>query len=222
MTSRAGVREVTRLVLDGIFPPACLGCSEAGEWLCKRCLEDIPFVGSVPCGAESPLDGLCAVSSYHHPIMGALIRSFKYQRALCLEEEALRSVFLKFREKFVQAPTMIVPLPMDPERERTRGMDHALRLAKLVQSVLWPTTPVVQALTRTRQTHTNASIKSPELRRANVQGVFACTSDLTRERPLLIDDVYTTGATMHEAAKLCRAAGALQVQGLVLGLSKEE
>ncbi len=174
---------------------------------------------------DHPLTTLIAVSSYQQPIIGGLIRSFKYQRALCLEEEALRDVLLRFREEsdglsvLLPAPTLIVPLPMDPDRQRTRGMDHAFRLATLVQALFFPTVPVRQALARTRITQTNARLATAEARAINLEEAFVCTENVKGEEILLIDDVYTSGATLKEASLQLHAAEAASVQGLVLAQS---
>jgi ComF family protein len=225
MTPREASREGVRLVLDGLFPPSCLSCAEEGEWLCQSCLETISFVGRVALPEDHPLTTLIAVSSYQQPIMGGLIRSFKYQRALCLEEEALRDVLLRFRDEsealsaLLPAPTLIVPLPMDPERQRTRGMDHAFRLATLVQALFFPTIPVRQVLARTRVTQTNARLATAEARAANLEEVFQCTQKVKGEEILLIDDVYTSGATLREAALQIHASEGASVQALVLARS---
>lgn len=225
MSSRLASRELVRSVLDGIFPPSCLGCSEAGEWLCESCLVTIPLLGRVPLPEEAPLTTLLAISYYANPLIGGLIRSLKYQRALCLEEEALAGVLKRFRDEseslssLVPAPTVIVPLPMDPERQRTRGLDHALRLASLVQAFLFPDIPVLQALLRTRSSHTNATLTTPEERSANLRGIFACQTSVRGKEVLLIDDVYTTGATLQEAAVLLHTEGAASVQALVFAQS---
>ncbi len=226
MPSHVASREVVRQVLDGLFPPSCLSCATEGEWLCSSCLETISFVGRVALPEDHPLTTLIAVSSYQQPIIGGLIRSFKYQRALCLEEEALRDVLLRFRDEsgamsaFLPAPTLIVPLPMDPERQRTRGMDHAFRLANLVQALFFPTIPVRQALARTRVTQANARLATPEARALNLEEVFTCTQKVKGEEILLIDDVYTSGATLKEASRQLHASEAASVQALVLAQSK--
>ncbi len=186
------------------------------------CVQSIPFVGSVDLPNESPLQSLTALSMYRHPLVGGLIRSFKYQRAVCLEEEAFFRVAKRFAmEHTLQTPSMIVPLAMDPERERIRGMDHALQLALVVQRALFPDVPVIQLLSRTRHTETNAQLDSAAARAANVRDVFAVDKSLTRQRILLVDDVFTTGATIYEAAKtLQKNTPDLSVDAFVFALSE--
>lgn len=216
---------LTQTLLDGVFPPVCIGCCAPGEWVCSRCLSEVVLVGEGTRPADSALETLLTVSSYQDPIMGGLIRSLKYQRALCLEEEAFRSILMRFATEIDFAsllndpPTMIVPLAMDPERERTRGLDHALHIAKLIQAILFPDVPLVQALVRTKLVKTNASLRSSEARALNMQGVFACRSSVDAQSILLVDDVYTTGATLEEATRVLQKSGAAHVQACVLAQS---
>lgn len=217
--------KLAELVLDGVFPPTCIGCSREGDWLCLPCVETVPLVGEALVPTESPVKRILAISSYQDPLVGGLIRSLKYQRAICLEEEALRAILRRFASEIdflssLQAlPTMIVPLPMDPERERVRGIDHTLHIARLVQSVLFPDIPVVQALVRTKTVRPNATLGSLEERKANIQDVFDCSIDVSGQSILLVDDVYTTGATLAEGAELVLQRGAEHVQGCVLAQS---
>lgn len=216
---------LTQFLLDGVFPPVCIGCSAEGQWVCSQCLAEVTLVGEGIRPTDSALEAVLAVSSYQDPIMGGLIRSLKYQRALCLEAEALRSILTRFATEIdfgsllKHALTMLVPLAMDPERERIRGLDHAFHIAQLVQNALFPEIPLVQALVRTKLVKTNASLASPEARALNIQGVFACRESVEGQSILLVDDVYTTGATLEEATRVLKQAGAAYVQACVLAQS---
>jgi ComF family protein len=219
-----GIAALREAILDGVFPPACLGCSKGGVWLCEDCLEAVPVVGSVPSSSEGgQLDSLLAISLYQHPVVGKYLRSLKYQRALCLVEEVGGGLLAKFQAAFPrllwEAPSLLVSLPMDPERKRVRGVDHALELAKQVQKAFFPDIPLREVLDRTRTTETNARLSGAEARAVNIQGALACKEDVQGQDILLIDDVYTTGATMQEAANVLKAAGASSVHGLVFALT---
>lgn len=211
-------------VLDVFFPPSCLGCSTAGVMICEACLTTIPFVGEVGRPSESALDSLQAVAAYRHPIIGLLVRSFKYKRALSLRREGMEPLLSAyFASEYAsvrdfQIPTMIVALPIDPERKRLRGMDHAALLASSVREQYFSKVPLVQALVRTRLTETNAHLANIEARKANVKEVFACSREVEGQDILLIDDVYTTGATLEEAARMLRENGARSVHGFVFAL----
>ena len=217
---------VSEALLDGIFPPMCLGCYEKGTWLCASCLVNVPFVGPVRCLADSPLDALVAVSAYAHPITGTYIRAFKYQRALCLRDDVGRALLKRFAQTFPIStlfppfPTLIVPIPMDPDRKRTRGLDHAYALARLIQEEFFPSLPLEQALLRVRATETNASLPNAATRAINIAAAFSCEMSVEGHRIVLIDDVYTSGATMKEAAKVLKSRGAVCVMGCVMAYAE--
>jgi predicted amidophosphoribosyltransferase len=75
-------------------------------------------------------------------------------------------------------------------------------------------------LSRTRETPPQSSLSAPG-RRANVEGAFAASAGARGRVLVLVDDVVTTGATLFAAARALRAAGALEVRGLVLARTPE-
>jgi predicted amidophosphoribosyltransferase len=128
----------------------------------------------------------------------------------------------------------LVPVPLGARRLRERGYNQSERLARAL-SRRW-NRPVVELLVRTRETATQTAL-TPEARLANVAGAFA-TRNVERgtrnkrpddcsafrvptsafQRPLiLIDDVFTTGATLAEAARALERAGARTVLAATFG-----
>jgi ComF family protein len=113
------------------------------------------------------------------------------------------------------AADVVVPTPLHAARRRERGYDQASLLARAMARELG--TPFDgAALRRTRRTRQQVSL-GPEERRANVAGAFTAGRDFRSERMLLVDDVYTTGATLEAAAHALLAGGATSVVGVVFG-----
>jgi ComF family protein len=107
-------------------------------------------------------------------------------------------------------PGPLVPVPADPRRTRRRGFDQAVELALALAG---HSGRVVERgrLWRVRQVGSQTRLGAAE-RRANLAGVFAA-----RSRPgpvVLVDDVFTTGATLVSAATACLDAGATRVAAL--------
>jgi predicted amidophosphoribosyltransferase len=108
---------------------------------------------------------------------------------------------------------LLVPVPLGARRERERGYNQAERLAAaLGRLARLPVAP--RLLARARETPTQTKL-TPEARRANVHGAFRVREPLPAGLPVLVDDVYTTGATVKAATRALMWAGASAVDVLV-------
>lgn len=108
----------------------------------------------------------------------------------------------------------IVPMPLHPARLATRGYNQSLELARGLARVtdlplMW------QAVLRDIDTPLLAGLRPRERRRA-VRGAFRCVQSFEGQRVLVIDDVMTSGSTLHELARTLKLAGAAKVSNLVL------
>jgi ComF family protein len=107
---------------------------------------------------------------------------------------------------------VLVPVPLGARRARERGYNQAERLAAALARISGlPIRPAL--LARTRETPTQTKL-TPEARRANVHHAFRVREPLPAGRPVLVDDVYTTGATLDAAAAALAGAGAPVVEGV--------
>ena len=112
------------------------------------------------------------------------------------------------------APPVLVPVPLDPGRERERGYNQAALLARPLAGTLRLT--CAPALLRRRRPTPPQVGLSRARRRENVRDAFIAHPDVAGREVLLVDDVTTTGSTLGSAASACRAAGALRVSALTL------
>jgi ComF family protein len=120
-------------------------------------------------------------------------------------------------------PSVLVPIPLAPKRLRERGYNQSAVLA-LALARRWQT-PVLHVLTRIRETPTQTAL-TPETRLANVADAFGMNNaqcsmlnnhgawDIERSTLIIVDDVFTTGATLAEAARALAQAGARTVRGI--------
>ena len=111
--------------------------------------------------------------------------------------------------------TIVVPIPLHPERRRERGYNQSALLAHHLAAQLQ--LPMREkGLQRIRPTQVQARLKAEE-RLSNVQGAFAAVaSPIIGQHVLLVDDVCTTGATLQAAADALLSAGALAVSAYCL------
>ena len=107
----------------------------------------------------------------------------------------------------------IVPIPLHWQRKIWRGFNQAEILAQKIARVLHK--PVMPLLKRTKNTAFQSTLSAPE-RKENLQDAFTCAFSLHNKKILLIDDLYTTGATAAAAARELYKNGAASVELLVV------
>ena len=112
------------------------------------------------------------------------------------------------------AGVSLIPVPLAPRRERLRGYNQSERLAAALGRRLGLGVRT-DLLRRTRATRTQTAL-TPDERRANVAGAFAAVRSRGL-RAVLVDDVFTTGATLLAAAEALTAAGAETVDAVTFG-----
>jgi ComF family protein len=116
-----------------------------------------------------------------------------------------------------EAPDLILPLPLSPQRLAERGFNQAQEIARLIaRETLLPLCTTL--LIRERHTHPQSLLPWKE-RARNVRDAFHCSTDLAGAKIALVDDVLTTGSTLHEAARALKRQGAAEVTGWVVARS---
>lgn len=207
------------MLLRLLFPPVCLGCglllrsgAPAALPLCLRCeLEHVPLP---PEGRER--DGTAAVHAYGGPVLRALWRlKFRGQTAWAGPLGAV----LGTSPVLDRGWDAIVPVPLHPRRQRERGFNQALLLARHARRGRGRPRPPLrpQWLERVRATAPQHRLPAAA-RSSNLLDAFVAPrpARVAGRRILLIDDVTTTGATLHAARQALLAAGAGQVGALAL------
>ncbi len=195
---------------DILFPKFCVNCKKEGEWLCEACfpLADFPQGGE----AVANLDDVTALFSYGENTISNLILMFKYKY---LSEIA--DIFEKIIDKTglhnIWQDFVIIPVPLHARRQRERGFNQAEILAGLFAKKLGLS--INKNLHRPIYTVQQAKLPRKQ-RQSNLKNAFVWGAGIPPEKVLLVDDVYTTGATMAECAKVLKENGVKVVWGLVL------
>jgi predicted amidophosphoribosyltransferase len=171
---------------------------------------------------------LVAIGFYHDPRLRALIHGLKYSDATCLLP-TFRSLVGRYKAErrdpwpwAGEKDIGIQHVPGAPDRIRARGFDQAELLRGVVKEGLVPWADDAASLRRTKTTKVQADLEPGPLRDANVSRTFEPASgpDPTPSAMILVDDVFTTGATMRAAARVLKANGAERVYGFVFALGK--
>lgn len=125
------------------------------------------------------------------------------------------------REILTWKPDVIIPVPMYKKKQRQRGYNQAETLAKEIGKKL--SLPVdAKYLKRVRPTIPQKELGKKE-REINLKNAFKTSENAVKlEKVLLIDDIYTTGVTMDEAAKALLRSGVKEVRFLVLCTGKTD
>ena len=151
-----------------------------------------------------------------------ILGAFKYEGWLAVARPiGNRMARLRFPVDVERERVALVPVPLAPDRERERGFNQARRLAEAVGAA-WAL-PVCDALQRTRGTASQTRL-TPTERLANGHGAFAPVASqadaLVGCHPILVDDVFTTGATMNACAAVLFAAGVRTISYLTFGRAR--
>jgi ComF family protein len=211
------------------FCQACRSRIELiGHPLCSTCGR--PFPGTAgedhPCGAcirrEPHFTAARSWACYpreesESQPLRTVVQKFKYGRKVSLGKP-LGRLLARDYGPFVKhcGAELIVPVPLHPKRLRWRGFNQSLLLARPLGRICdTPVDPFL--LVRSRETPPQTQL-SEEERRRNVRGAFAVNASepVKNKTILLIDDVYTSGATVNECSRVLRRAGAQAVYVLTL------
>lgn len=250
-----------QFLFDLLFPKLCVGCGREGEYLCQDCLGTIDILEyqSCPgcgkrvadgktcqiCYGKTKLNGLYFASSYQNPLIKKMIRQLKYE---ALAREFAKSLAFLIITHFQTinkrvedfSNFILIPIPLDKKRLKTRGFNQAREIAKELADFL--KIPLLcDVLIKQKSTPSQTSLNK-EQRKENVKDVFFCKNsekinsstksfDFDKEikkspasrrrrlagaKILLVDDVYTTGSTMTECSRLLKQAGAKEVWGVAV------
>jgi len=227
---RRPVREFLRAATDLLLPAVCPACGALAVGLCRACDQNLirrRAPGCVRCG-EPVLGPGDACGADHRELThltmlvapwrfaatgGALVRRFKLDGDAGAGRWIARAMADAFRPH-LGGPwrrAVVVPVPLHRGRRRQRGFDQSAWLARAL-AIRTGMQPAIDTLSRTRATLPQGDPRVTS-RDQNVDGAFAVRRPATvlGRDVVLIDDVFTSGATARQCAVVLRAAGARRV-----------
>lgn len=149
-----------------------------------------------------------------------LIHKMKYGGRWTLAERLARRLWDQPRiRKMVGEADVMVPIPLHFFRRMRRGFNQAGLVARVLAER--GDRPVLQALSRTRNTQTQTHLHSKMKRFENLRDAFAlkCAKEIRGKHVLVIDDVMTTGVTLQTAARALRAGKPASISAIVLAVA---
>ncbi|MCL6476719.1 MAG: ComF family protein [Firmicutes bacterium] len=223
-------------VLDALYPPRCAACAQVGyKYWCADCLSRVSYIAPpvcTKCGTPIDPEGFCPSCPTHPLLLEAVRAAAHYEGAV---KDAIHR--LKYAAKPAVAPALaqlliqawhsalseplhaaqgVIPIPIHRERERERGFNQSVLLARhfchAVGLSLWDDV-LVRAVYRQPQVGLNAAQRAQ-----NVKDAFRVvrSEEIASKSVLLMDDVWTTGSTLNEAARALLQVGAAHVFALTV------
>jgi ComF family protein len=222
------------LILDLIFPKRCVGCGSMGSYFCPKCLKTVQLrdqkcsecdflaidgLTHVKCLKKDGLYGLTTLFENKLAVKKA-IKLLKYRFVTDIVESLVSLIPQKELDviKLNNKNSVIYPIPLHKDRLKWRGFNQAEKMAVILAKKL--NLPIADNLLIRRVKRTpQAEILSKAQRIKNAQGLF--TPNLRalqsyRLNVLLFDDVWTTGATIKEAAKTLKKNGVEKIWAVTL------
>lgn len=203
--------------LSLLYPNHCPFCRTAverqGQW-CETCFAAYwrPTVLQLP-RRLTCLDRCISITKYHGP-MRRLLHQLKYEGKTG-NSKACQYGLSHFRWKqYWGEIDCVVPVPLSPEKEKSRGFNQTELIFRPWADAYWPW---ADALQRVRETKSQWQLKKPD-RAENIKRAFAVKGSfrVTQKHILLVDDIFTTGATLENCALALKENGAATVTGLVM------
>lgn len=229
-------------LLNLLFPQFCLKCQKEGFLICKDCfsLIDInpfqycPFCshpnrviknGKCQSHQNFYLNGLFSACEYKNPLVKKMIFLFKYKpyiKNISLPLTTLIISHFALTEKhpltLLHQPKqgVFMPVPLFKKKEKQRGYNQSALIAQIL-SIYYKLPLQKNNLIKIKDTQSQTKFNKQQ-RQQNIANAFVIKNpDLINGKTIfLIDDVFTTGSTMEECAKILKANGALKVFGIVV------
>jgi len=243
LSTRSLLQKLSYLMADCLFPIYCANChnflpSNEKNYLCPQCFSQIPLYSSLFCPIclkrlaefkkckhshkKSYFNFLASATDYQNPIIKNLIHQYKYQYIKEIRftlVKILISYWEKILKNFPQlsANYIILPIPLSLKKFNERGFNQSEEIAHLFAKY-FNLDFVSDALIRIKNNPPQAQIENYKERLENVRGIFFVKKPelIQNKNIILIDDVFTSGATLQEASRLLKEAGAKRIVGLTI------
>jgi len=238
-------RDLCRGLTDLVYPACCILCKtplsalEKTHRLCFACQAKLqknrpPFCRRCSRPLENPNHRVCLNCQdtkldfdqawgvfLFNDTMQRLLHIFKYGHKTSLRHFLSDGIlsFLRDYQLDLQDCDLIVPIPLHPARLRERGYNQSTLIAEILSAEL--NIPIDHKnLLRIRHTPNQARLSQKE-RWTNIQAAFKIKphNNFRRKNILLVDDLFTTGATVSQAAKTLKAAGAAKITVLTIAIA---
>ena len=230
-------KKIQNFVLNLLYPQFCFNCGqEATSYLCEDCKSTLEILqshqkyssqkgeenkfSSSPFAVARDLKDLYFALPYQNLLIKNLIQKFKYQPFVKELAIPLTSLIITHFQLLDNKPNfsdyILIPVPLEKRKLKWRGFNQAEEIGKELSKFL-KISLLNNVLAKIKETPSQVEL-SDEERKENIKGVFLVKDEelIKNRKILLIDDIYTTGATMEECARVLKTAGAKEIIGIVV------
>ena len=218
------------IIQDYLLPPTCILCGNIGfksRDLCEPCYQRL--VRNTRCcyrcaeifDTEANSPRLCATCLSTHPAFDETFAPFVYQGEIRhlitklkfgghTKNARLLGLLLAEHIKLTaQLPDLILPIPLHKNRYRERGFNQTIEIGKTLAKELH--IPLdLKSCHRIHDTPHQISLSGKQ-RRKNIEHAFMLIKPIKAHHVAILDDVMTTGSTVHELARLLKKSGVSRV-----------
>jgi competence protein ComFC len=244
MMLKRKIRKIKEILLDIFFPKFCFSCQKEGSYICEDCLLFLTEAGFVcptcgktehfgrthiNCKKRKGLNGLVSLWDYEG-LIKKLIHEIKYNSLLDILEEIMINGFFMieknekrfsfFLDFLFEEKTVITFVPLTKKKENKRGFNQSEEIAKKI--ALFSKKEAVKLLIKRKENISQTNLNKEE-REENVKDIFCYKENKNKkgkkikiEKVVLIDDVWTSGATMRECCRVLKENGVKEVWGFTL------
>lgn len=218
----------TPLTIDEIH--LCIRCIKKIEPLkaptCLKCARPLAPYGNhrstcSQCRSERPYyDRGFALVPYQEPVKN-IFHQIKFQKKLWLIK-IFSGLFERLPSSEMRNYEMIIPVPLDSRRQRERGFNQALIIAQMLNRLsLKNAPPIKKVISKKKKTLPQSQLRREE-RLSNLENAFSLRQKgiVQGKQILLVDDIFTTGATINECARILKEDGAERVDFFTIARSQ--
>ncbi len=221
------VIDLINSLIDWIYPPQCFVCGEAPDlspFLCSKCYTQLIIFDDAPDSVvyhkDQPANRVKALFLFDENLQ-KLIHEIKYRDASYIAIFLGRKLGEYYKNSEFSKCDVIIPVPLYSVRKRERTYNQAACIAKGI-SKEWGVKVKDKWIKRVRNTNTQTKLNKNE-RQINIQGAFRIRKNIQLpESACIVDDVFTTGATTMELARILKKAGVNEIHILCLATPLHE
>jgi len=216
------INKLKSFLLNTIYPLKCFGCEKPGILICSQCSQKLISLSNGPIYQQTPyFKKIIIALDYKNHLVKKIIKTFKYPPYIKSLKKNLSFALITAIKKFPNDISylkknnfVLIPIPLSKLKLAQRGFNQSeLISTELSQKLSLKHRP--QLLKKIKNTKSQTNL-STEQRKKNIHGVFSVKNNNCPLNIILVDDIYTTGATLQESSRILRQAGAKEIWAFVL------